>query len=73
MHHQRDAHRFKATPGKLRAMRSSRGRHCIAMDMREVDACLLENTAVTQHSTAPAAARFALPVILNKFGAVYGG
>ena len=73
MYHQRDAHGLKAASRKLGAMGGSRGRHCLAVNVGEVDARLLENTAVTQHPAAPAAACFTLPVILNKLGAVYGG
>ena len=43
------------------------------MDMRKVDACLFENTTITQHPTTPAAASFALPTIFDKFCAIDGG
>lgn len=48
-------------------------RHRLAVDVRKVDACLFENTTITQHPTTPAAASFALPTIFDKFCAIDGG
>ena len=47
--------------------------HRLAVDVRKVDACLFENTTITQHPTTPAAASFALPTIFDKFCAIDGG
>ncbi len=38
----------------------------------KVDACLFENTTITQNPTTPAAASFALPAIFDKFCAIDG-
>jgi hypothetical protein len=72
MHHQRNAHRFKAAARQLRAMRRGRGGHGIAVNVGKIDARLFKDAAVTQHAAAPAATGFALPVIFLKFTAVNG-
>jgi hypothetical protein len=66
MHHQRDAHRFKAAAGQLRAVRGG-GRHRVAVHVGKVDASLLKDTAIAQHPAASAAAAFPLPAIFDKF------
>lgn len=73
MHYQRNAHRLETAPGKFRAMSGGGSRHRLAVDVRKVDACLFENTTITQHPTTPAAATFALPAIFDKFCAIDGG
>lgn len=46
MHHQRYAHRFEATPGEFWPMRGGGRGHCIAVNVREINARLFENPAV---------------------------
>ncbi len=72
MHHQRDPHRFEAAARQLRAVRGGRSGHGVAVNVGKVNPGLLEHAAVTQHAAAPAAAGFALPLILLKFTAIDG-
>ncbi len=64
--HQRHAHRFKAAACQLRAVRGGRCRHLIAMNVGEVNPCLLEYRAVAQHAASTAAAAFAVPTVFFK-------
>ena len=70
MNDQRDAHRFKAAPGKLWTMCGSRGWHGIAMHVGEVDSRLFKHRTVAQYAATPAAARFTLPDVFNEDAAV---
>ena len=54
-------------------MRRGGRRHCITVDVGEVDPGLFKNATVTQHAAASTAARFALPGIFLEFTAVCGG
>ncbi len=71
MNDQRNAHCFKAAPGKLGAMCGGGGGHGVAVDVGEVHSGLFKDAAVAQHPAATAAASFTLPAILNKGAAVY--
>jgi len=73
MHHQRNAHRFKAASNKFRTVCGRRGGQGVAMHVGKVDSRLLEDAAIAQNAGAPAAAGLTLPVIFKEVAAVDSG